>query len=116
MAPGSAPATGSGRWLESGSGFAVVVTAVVVALMAVGSTNWRGGPVGYAFAGPLLAPTSAASALGTLAGYVVFLGVFALTVRAALRAPARQGPLGRLARGAGRRCWVSAWSERSLRH
>ena len=63
----------------------MAVTAVVVALTAVGSSNWRGGPVGYAFAGPLLAPTSAASALGTLAGTAVFLGLFAVTVRAALR-------------------------------
>ena len=52
---------------------------------AVGDTSWRGGPVGYAFTGPLLAPTSAPSVLGTLVGILVFLGLFAVTVRAALR-------------------------------
>ena len=92
-ASGTTPARGSGQWLESGSAFATGVTAVVVALTAVGSSNWRGGPVGYAFAGPLLAPTSAASALGTLAGMVVFLGLFALTVRSALRRLPGKPPL-----------------------
>ena len=84
---GAEPVTASGlrRWLASGSAYAVVVTAVVVALAALAGSNWRGGPVGFAFTGPLLAPTSAASTLGALAGMVVFLGVFALTVRAALR-------------------------------
>ncbi len=54
------------------------VMLVVVALAAVGfaSTSWRGGPVGFAFAGFLVAPTSAASILGTLAGMLVFLGTF----------------------------------------
>ncbi|WP_426594428.1 glycoside hydrolase family 5 protein [Cellulomonas sp. McL0617] len=68
-----------------GSGFVVAVMVVVVALAAIGSTSWRGGPTGYAFAGPLLAPTSTASALGAVAGLLVFLGLFAITVRAALR-------------------------------
>ncbi len=99
-AVGSTTAPGSGRWLESGSAFAVAVTAVVVALAAVGSSTWRGGPVGYAFAGPLVAPTSAASALGTLAGMVVFLGLFALAVRSALRRLPGRGTAGGLARGA----------------
>ena len=100
-AVGSTTAPGSGRWLESGSAFAVAVTAVVVALAAVGSTTWRGGPVGYAFAGPLVAPTSAASALGTLAGMVVFLGLFALAVRSALRRLPGVAPLA---------VWLSALS------
>ena len=92
-ASGGTTTPGSGQWVESGSAFAVAVAAVVVALAAVGGSNWRGGPVGYAFAGPLLAPTSAASALGTAAGMVVFLGLFALTVRAALRRLPGEAPL-----------------------
>ena len=92
-ASGTTTTPGGGPWLESGSAFAVAVAAVVVALAAVGGSNWRGGPVGYAFAGPLLAPTSAASALGTLAGMVVFIGLFALTVRAALRRLPGEAPL-----------------------
>ncbi|WP_426565088.1 glycoside hydrolase family 5 protein [Angustibacter sp. McL0619] len=90
---GTTTALGSGEWLGSGTAFAVAVTAVVVAFTAVGSSNWRGGPVGYAFTGPLLAPTSAASAFGALAGMVVFLGLFALAVRAALRRLPDQAPL-----------------------
>ena len=86
-------ASGRGRWLGSGSAFAVAVTAVVVALAALAGSTWRGGPLGYAFAGPLLAPTSTASALGTLAGTAVFLGLFALTVRAALRRLPARAPL-----------------------
>lgn len=86
----AATGPGTGGWVESGSAFALAVTAVVVALLAVVGSNWRGGPVGYAFAGPLVAPTSTASALGTLAGLVVFLGLFAVSVRSALRRlPAR---------------------------
>ncbi|HWO50546.1 MAG TPA: hypothetical protein VNN23_03030, partial [Ornithinibacter sp.] len=92
-ASGRTTTPGSGQWVESGSAFAVAVAAIVVALAAVGGSNWRGGPVGYAFAGPLLAPTSAASALGTAAGMVVFLGLFALTVRAALRRLPGEAPL-----------------------
>ncbi|MGW5237849.1 cellulase family glycosylhydrolase [Monashia sp. NPDC004114] len=90
---GTAAAPGSGHWLESGWAFLVAVAAVVVALTALGSSNWRGGPVGYAFSGSLVAPTSAASALGTLAGIAVFLGLFALTVRAALRRTPDKAPL-----------------------
>ena len=84
-APGALSTSGRGPWLGSGSAFAVAVTGAVVALAAVVGSNWRGGPVGYAFAGPLLAPTSAASALGTLAGTAVFLGLFAVSVRVVLR-------------------------------
>lgn len=81
------PVTASGKWPRLGSDttFAVVVAAVVVALAALGRTYWRGGPLGYAFTGPLLAPTSTADALGTLAGTALFLGLFAVTVRATLR-------------------------------
>ncbi|WP_156043866.1 glycoside hydrolase family 5 protein [Cellulomonas sp. URHE0023] len=63
---------------------AVAAMLAVVALTAIGSATWRGGAVGYAFAGPLLAPTSAASALGTLTGMVLFLAMFGVVVRAAL--------------------------------
>jgi hypothetical protein len=90
---GTTAAPGTGQRLESGWAFVVAVVAVVVALAALGSSNWRGGPVGYAFARPLLAPTSAAGALGTLAGMLVFLGVFALTVRVALGRLPDQAPL-----------------------
>ena len=84
-ASGAPTASGRGAAPRSGSAFVVAVTAAVVALGAVVGSNWRGGPVGYAFTGPLLAPTSAASALGTLAGTAIFLGLFAVTVRVALR-------------------------------
>lgn len=83
LAYGRRPSGERGR--TESSGFAVAVMLVVVALAAVGSTTWRGGPVGYAFAGPLLAPTNAASALGTLVGILVFLGLFALAVRSGVR-------------------------------
>ncbi|WP_157465491.1 glycoside hydrolase family 5 protein [Cellulomonas sp. Leaf395] len=64
-------------------GVAVAVVLVVSVLAAVGfaATAWRGGPVGYAFAGPLVAPTAATGVLGTLAGIAVFVGAFALVVR-----------------------------------
>ncbi|MGY4643665.1 glycoside hydrolase family 5 protein [Cellulomonas sp. URHB0016] len=79
---------------RDGAAFPVAVMFVVVALAAVGfaGTTWRGGPVGYAFAGPLVAPTAAAGVLGIVAGTLLFVGVFAWTVRAAL---------GRLTVGAG---------------
>lgn len=67
------------------AGFLVAIMLVVSVLAALVDTSWRGGSVGFAFAGPLLAPTSTAGPLGTLAGFVVFLGLFALTVRFALR-------------------------------
>ncbi|MDQ0372043.1 cellulase family glycosylhydrolase [Cellulomonas humilata] len=65
------------------SGLVVAIMLVVSVLAAAGfaATVWRGGPVGYAFAGPLVAPTSAAGVLGTLAGIAVFAGAFALVVR-----------------------------------
>ncbi len=46
---------------------------------------WRGGPVGYAFSGPLVAPTGAAGWWGFLAGTGVFLGAFTVVVRTAQR-------------------------------
>ncbi|MBO9553186.1 cellulase family glycosylhydrolase [Cellulomonas sp.] len=67
--------------------FPVVVLLVVVSLAAVGfaSTSWRGGPVGYAFAGPLVAPAAAAGVLGLLAGTAVLVGAFAWVLRSLLR-------------------------------
>ncbi|WP_456788373.1 glycoside hydrolase family 5 protein [Cellulomonas sp. P5_C5] len=72
--------TAKGR---DGTGPAVAVMLVVSVLAAVGfaSTVWRGGPVGYAFDGPLVAPTAAAGVLGTLVGIAVFAGSFALVLR-----------------------------------
>lgn len=65
------------------TGIAVAVVLAVVALAAVwfAGAVWRGGPVGYAFAGTLLAPTPTAGVLGTLAGVAVFVGTFFLVVR-----------------------------------
>ncbi|GIG19746.1 hypothetical protein Cch01nite_04700 [Cellulomonas chitinilytica] len=65
----------------------VVALLVVVSLAAVGfaSTTWRGGPVGYAFAGPLVAPTAAAGVLGLLAGTAVLVGACTGTLRALVR-------------------------------
>lgn len=70
---------------EAGSGFAIGTMLIVVVVAALGTTSWRGGPVGYAFNGPLLAPTKTAGPLGALIGMLVFLGAFAGTVRVALR-------------------------------
>ncbi|MEN0130886.1 MAG: hypothetical protein AAGC49_15725, partial [Brevundimonas sp.] len=55
----------------------------VMSVAAVGfaSTSWRGGSVGYAFVGPLVAPTVSAGVLGTLAGFAVFGGAFFVAVR-----------------------------------
>jgi hypothetical protein len=66
---------------------AVVIMFVVVTLTAIGfgARWWRGGPVGYAFQGLLIAPTAAAGIVGFLAGVAVFLAVFTVVVRAALR-------------------------------
>lgn len=68
---------------KSSTGPVVAVMLVVSVLAAVGfaATVWRGGPVGYAFSGPLVGPTSAAGALGTLVGIAVSVSVFALVVR-----------------------------------
>ncbi|WP_051275045.1 cellulase family glycosylhydrolase [Cellulomonas sp. URHD0024] len=92
--PAPAPAEAPSRpTVATATGLAVGIMFVVVALAAVGNTSWRGGPVGYAFAGPLLAPTTAASALGALAGTLVFLAIFGLTVRSALRRTPDEGAL-----------------------
>lgn len=61
----------------------VLVMLAVMSLAAVGfaATAWRGGSVGYAFVGPLVAPTVSAGVLGTLAGIALFGLVFAWLVR-----------------------------------
>lgn len=71
----------------TGTAMSIATMAAVVSLAAIwpGSTWWRGGPVGYAFFGPLLAPTTAAGYPGFLAGFILFLGVCSVGVRAALR-------------------------------
>ncbi|MET7423048.1 cellulase family glycosylhydrolase [Dactylosporangium sp. NPDC005555] len=63
---------------------ALLAVFVVAALAAAGPAApwWRGGPVGYAFTGFLVAPTAAAGVLGLLLGTAVFLAVVAAAVRA----------------------------------
>ncbi|WP_196279642.1 cellulase family glycosylhydrolase [Catellatospora paridis] len=61
---------------------AVMFVVVTLAAAAFGASWWRGGPVGYAFAGLLPAPSAAAGVVGYLCGVVLFLGVFGATVRA----------------------------------
>jgi len=75
-----------GRPSTDAFGLPVVVMFGVVSLAAGGfaARTWRGGPVGYAFAGPLVAPTVEAGVLGILAGTVVFVGIFAWLLRPAL--------------------------------
>ncbi|GAA3257074.1 glycoside hydrolase family 5 protein [Dactylosporangium siamense] len=77
-------------------GASVLVVFVVAALAAVGPAAqwWRGGPVGYAFAGFLVAPTAANGVLGFLLGMAVFLAVVAAVVRALGRRLPEAGPLG----------------------
>lgn len=85
FAPRAAAVDGSaGAGAPRAVGLPIALMAVVVPLAAVGfaATSWRGGPVGYAFSGPLVAPTAGAGALGTLAGMLVFVGIFAAIVRA----------------------------------
>ncbi|MDI1464085.1 cellulase family glycosylhydrolase [Catellatospora sp. KI3] len=66
------------------TGTAVMAAATVTALVAAefGAGWWRGGPVGYAFTGPLVAPTAAAGVLGFLGGAALFVAVLWVTVRA----------------------------------
>ena len=77
------PEPGPGR---PGSRSRSCSSSCVLAAVGFAATVWRGGPVGYAFAGPLVAPTAAAGVLGTLVGIAVFVGTFALVVRLADRA------------------------------
>ncbi|MDM7855222.1 glycoside hydrolase family 5 protein [Cellulomonas alba] len=72
------------RSVTSPSRHAALVMLVVACVSAVtlAASSWRGGPLGYAFTGPLVAPTVAAGPLGALAGLAVYLGVFVLAVRA----------------------------------
>ncbi len=69
----------------SSTASAIVYVVVALAALGFGARWWRGGPVGYAFSGLLIAPTAAAGVVGFLAGVVVFLAAFAGAVRAALR-------------------------------
>lgn len=73
---------------------AVMLVVATLSAVTIAASSWRGGPLGYAFTGPLVAPTVAAGPLGALAGLVLFLGVVVLTVRALERrvgAPFRAG-------------------------
>ncbi|MET8149960.1 glycoside hydrolase family 5 protein [Actinoplanes sp. NPDC049668] len=69
------------------------VMVVVTGLAAIGPAAhwWLGGPVGYSFAGFVVAPTAANGVLGFLAGTAVFLAVFAGVVRLARPRPPRAG-------------------------
>ncbi|MFF5228982.1 cellulase family glycosylhydrolase [Dactylosporangium sp. NPDC000521] len=73
----------------------VLVVYAVAALAAVGPASqwWRGGPVGYAFAGFLVAPTAANGVLGFLLGMAVFLAAVAAVVRTLTRRLPDGGPL-----------------------
>ncbi|GAB3844515.1 cellulase family glycosylhydrolase [Dactylosporangium cerinum] len=77
-------------------GAAVLVVFGVAALAAVGPAAqwWRGGPVGYAFTGFLVAPTAANGVLGYVLGLAVFLAVVAAAVRTLGRRLPAAGPLG----------------------
>ncbi|MEV0568306.1 cellulase family glycosylhydrolase [Dactylosporangium sp. NPDC050588] len=78
----------------------VLVVFAVAALAAVGPAAqwWLGGPVGFAFAGFLIAPTAANGVLGFLLGMAVFLAVVAAVVRA----------LGRWLSGVGVTVWLAS--------
>ncbi|MEU4221626.1 cellulase family glycosylhydrolase [Actinoplanes sp. NPDC026623] len=72
----------------------LLVVFAVAALAAVGPAArwWRGGPVGYAFDGFLVAPTAANGVLGFLLGMAVLLAVVAAVVRIlARRLPGADG-------------------------
>ncbi|WP_327000616.1 glycoside hydrolase family 5 protein [Dactylosporangium sp. NBC_01737] len=74
----------------------VLVVFAVAALFAVGPASqwWRGGPVGYAFTGFLVAPTAANGVVGFLLGMAVFLAVVVAVVRALGPRLPDAGPLG----------------------
>ncbi|WP_144124066.1 cellulase family glycosylhydrolase [Catellatospora sichuanensis] len=78
----------------SAVGVCVALMFVVVALaaLAFGASWWRGGPVGYAFAGLLPAPSAAAGPVGYVCGVAVFLGVFGATVGALQQRLVRHTP------------------------
>jgi hypothetical protein len=69
----------------SGLVISTAVMFVVTSLAAITFAGhwWRGGSLGYAFHGLLVAPTAASDPLGFLAGMAVFLGVFFWAVRTA---------------------------------
>jgi hypothetical protein len=73
----------------------VLVVFAVAAIAAVGPASqwWRGGPVGYAFTGFLVAPTAANGVLGFLLGMAVFVAVVAAVVRTLGRRLPDAGPL-----------------------
>jgi hypothetical protein len=73
--------------------FAVMVVVTALAALGPAAHWWQGGPVGYAFAGFVVAPTAANGVLGFLAGMAVFLAAFAGAVRLARRRLPQAGPL-----------------------
>ncbi|GAA2363378.1 cellulase family glycosylhydrolase [Dactylosporangium salmoneum] len=80
---------------SSPAGLSVTVMVAVTGLAAIGPAAhwWRGGPVGYSFAGFVVAPSAANGVFGFLAGVAVFLAVFAGAVRVAQRRLPQAGPL-----------------------
>ncbi|MFB9693624.1 glycoside hydrolase family 5 protein [Amorphoplanes digitatis] len=93
--PRPVPGAGSGAAESYPVASAAAVMAVVTGLAAIGPAAhwWLGGPVGYSFAGFVVAPTAANGVFGFLAGVAVFLAVFAAAVRLAPPRPPRAGPL-----------------------
>ncbi|GLW33570.1 glycoside hydrolase family 5 protein [Actinoplanes regularis] len=94
---GPRPASGAGE-AEAGSfpaAFPMTVMVAVTGLAAIGPAAhwWHGGPVGYSFAGFVVAPTAANSVFGFLAGAAVFLAVFAGAVWMTRRRLPQAGPL-----------------------
>ncbi|MBV1853570.1 cellulase family glycosylhydrolase [Catellatospora tritici] len=77
----------------TGGAMTVVLAVVGIVAAEFGARWWRGGPVGYAFTGPLIAPTVAAGVLGFLAGTALFLGALWVTLRALHRRLAASAPV-----------------------
>ncbi|MCU7724439.1 glycoside hydrolase family 5 protein [Actinoplanes sp. KI2] len=73
----------------------MAVMVAVTALAAIGPAAhwWHGGPVGYAFAGFVAAPTAANGVLGFLAGVTAFLALFAGALWLLRRGLQQGGPL-----------------------